>query len=254
MPSVHLKRDDCKLSPVPPRDCFGVFIHANYENRLMNERYVPQIGSNNIFLKHNTNYGVGIFNGSDGQAIATIYIGSECIGKFRIESKDCILIKRSIKIPRKFTFISKSNGNEYQNVIFTNNDSSIVKVIIYPQDMNEQSPSYFVNSYDIPRNLPINESDKLMHHYDCPDSPTNETNTVKEDNDLFMKTGYQRPPFGAMSVETDSCSIRKPPFASLSVETDSYLKEENKCHHNLVKNKGITVMGSHVKQNFRLEK
>ena len=40
----------------------------------------------------------------------------------------------------------------------------------------------------------------------------------------------------------------------MSVETDSCVKEENKCHHNLVKNKGITVMGSHVKQNFRLEK
>ena len=73
--------------------------------------------------------------------------------------------------------------------------------------------------------------------YDCPDSHSNETKTVKENDVIFKNTSFRKPPFAAMSVETDSC-----------------VKEDNKCQHNLVKNKGVTVMGSHVKQNFKLER
>ena len=244
--SIH---SDSLLPPVPLKDCFGIFIHADYKNKCVSQRYCGQEGANKVFLNHKTPYGVGIFNGSDGQANASIYIGSEFIGKFRVESKDCILIKRSLKTPRNFTFVSQFSAIACQNDNLAHNDSAIVRVVMYPQDMSSPAPSYFVNHYDMSRNLHRSalennwksdshdgsqneiKNTKWSWKSDSHDGPQNELKSAK--GDCIIGTGR------GLKVENDC--------ASTDVN-NGYL--ESTLSNNFEKIKGVTVLGAHVNQNF----
>ena len=220
MPGFQINPD----ATIPSKDRFGVFISANYENKSLSERYCCYDGSSNIFLNHKTPYGIGIYNGSDGEANAIIFIGSEVIGKFRVESNKCVIIKRSIKNARNFTFVSKYGNIGCQNEKQMYNDTSIVKVIIQPEDMSIPVKSYFVNQYDMTRNLhrasEIDGLDKLDSFERC-------------DN-------YASACNGSCSDMTDNGLSR-----GLEVETDG--------SHNK-KKEGITVLGNFVNQDFIPEK
>ena len=219
---------------VPSKDRFGVFISTNYENKTLSERYCCYDGSNNIFLKHKTPYGIGVYNGSDGEANAIIFIGSEVIGKFRVESKKSVIIKRSIKVARNFTFVSQYSNIACQNEKQMYNDTSIVKVIIQPEGMSIPEKSYFVNQYDMTRN---HHRSSVMDSLDKLDSFDNydfSHNKINLSNERFDKYG------NACHDMTDTGRPQ-----GLVVETDG-------CHNK--KNYGITVLGDYVNQDFIPEK
>ena len=220
---------------IPSKDRFAVFISTNYENKSLSERYCCYDGSNNIFLNHKTPYGIGIFNGSDGEANAIIFIGSEIIGKFRVESNKSVIIKRSIKIARNFTFVSQYGNIACQNEKQMYNDTSIVKVIIQPEDMSIPVKSYFVNQYDMTRNLhrttPLASLDTSFDNYDF---SQNKNKMYHERCDKYDTACNDSCP--------DMTDIGRP--RGMAVETDGFHK----------KNDGITVLGDFVNQDFIPEK
>ena len=217
-----LERERLKVG-VPSKDQFQVFIKPQCfcdaylkEDTCENIAYIPSICSddNTIFLRHRTQYNIGIINSSNFEADAEIFIDGVLVGVFRVhKNSTSFQLERPIDTNSSFNFVSKNSEEAFVSGINIDGNSRLGEISVYirPEDRSYRySPVY--------RAIPSgNGNDKL---------------------DSICNDEFLAPPGVAssckkrgVSVETDCGSLNTPAYKSKST--------------------GATLLGPCTTQNFQ---
>ena len=149
-----LERERVKVG-IPAKEQFQVFIKPQCfcdaylkEDSCENIAYIPNICSddNTIFLKHRTQYSIGIINSSNFDADAEIFIDGVLVGVFRIhKNSNSFQLERPIDTNSAFTFVSKNSEEALVSGLNINENSRLGEVCVYirPEDRSyKNSPVY----------------------------------------------------------------------------------------------------------------
>ena len=203
-----LERERLKVG-VPSKDQFQVFIKPQCfcdaylkEESCENIAYIPSICSddNTIFLRHRTQYNIGIINSSNFEADAEIFIDGVLVGVFRVhKNSTSFQLERPIETNSSFNFVSKNSEEAFVSGINIDGNSRLGEISVYirPEDRSYRySPVY--------RAIPSgNGNDKLdSTHNDESLAPPGVASSCK-------KKG--------MSVETDFSSQNKSKLAGATL-------------------------------------
>ena len=145
---LSVVNNSLKQQVPPPSHNFQVFIKPQCscdqylkDDLCENTAFIPDLNSEPpvVFLRHLTEYNIGIINRSNYQANAEIYVDGLYIGSFRIHKNSSYFqLERPPHSDRSFTFVSKNSDEALLSGLCENEKLGYITVKIRPEHKDDR--------------------------------------------------------------------------------------------------------------------